>query len=413
MSLSLFLTHKKVCCQQCALRIRSTLFVRIGAKKCTGVGSRMEEDMKPSGIGGQAVIEGVMMRNKSVFAVAVRTPEKKIVVEKSEFTGLNDSGKIGKIPVLRGVTAFIDSLRIGMKTLTYSASFYEEEEEKKKGKTSEKKEAVLMGITMVAAVMVAVAIFILLPFYVSTLLEGVIPAAPLRGLIEGVIRVVLFIGYVKAISMMEDIRRVFMYHGAEHKTINCVENGLELTVENVKNQSRVHKRCGTSFLLVVMLISILFFLFIVVDNIWLRMLLRLVLIPVIAGVAYEFIKLAGRSENKVVEVLSKPGLWLQGLTTKEPDENMIEVAIASVEAVFDWKDFIGAKEEEEAVEEEKSEEAAEEETVEVVKEETVQNSSEEIEMVDIEEDEDEILKALDRFFEDPLTVEEEDGEDKE
>jgi uncharacterized protein YqhQ len=159
-------------------------------------------------------------------------------------------------------------------------------------------------------------------------------------LLEGVIRLVIFIGYVALISLMKDIRRVYMYHGAEHKCINCIEHGMDLTVDNVRKSSRFHKRCGTSFLLIVMLVSILFFMFIRVDSPILRVVLRLLLIPVIAGVSYEFIRLAGRSDNAVVNLLSKPGLWLQGLTTKEPDDEMIEVGIASVEAVFDWKPYV-------------------------------------------------------------------------
>lgn len=197
-----------------------------------------------------------------------------------------------------------------------------------------------MGLVMVLAVIVAIAIFVIAPFLVSESLRRVVRSAQLRGLIEGVIRVVLFVVYVKLISLMEDIKRVFMYHGAEHKSINCIENGLELTVENVRRQKTQHKRCGTSFLLVVMFVSILFFMFIVVRNMWLRMALRILLIPVIAGISYEFIRYAGSHDNVVSNILSKPGLWLQGLTTAEPDDPMIEVAIASVNAVFDWKNFV-------------------------------------------------------------------------
>lgn len=353
--------------------------------------------MKPSGIGGQAVIEGVMMRNREAYAVAVRTQDKKIEIDKGNFHTLGSENKFLKIPVIRGVLAFVDSLRLGMKTLTFSASFFEEEEEK--NPRNEKKESILMGITMVLAVVIAVGIFILLPFFISNLLSRVISSAALCGLIEGVIRVALFVGYVKIISRMEDIRRVFMYHGAEHKTINCVENGLNLTVENIRRQSRVHKRCGTSFLLFVMLISILFFMFIVVDSLWIRMVLRIVLIPVIAGVAYEFIKLAGRSESKVIGVLSKPGLWLQGLTTKEPDDDMIEVAIASVEAVFDWRAFL-------AEDNSSIEAATEVETEEpsVSYKSDITKADDGIEIISVEESEedDAILKALDRYFEDPV-----------
>lgn len=257
------------------------------------------------------------------------------------------------MPVLRGVFSFIESLVLGMQTLTYSASFFEDEEvdEKKKEPITEeerrrqeqkekKQENVMMGGTVVLSIVLAVAIFMMLPYYLSTLFQKVITSQWLIALTEGVIRLVIFIGYVALISLMKDIRRVYMYHGAEHKCINCIEHGMDLTVENVRKSSRFHKRCGTSFLLIVMLVSILFFMFIRVDSPILRVVLRLLLIPVIAGVSYEFIRLAGRSDNAVVNLLSKPGLWLQGLTTKEPDDEMIEVGIASVEAVFDWKPYV-------------------------------------------------------------------------
>lgn len=374
--------------------------------------------MKSSGIGGQAVIEGVMMRNKAEYAIAVRKPDKEIEIKKEKCSDPKSRNTFLKLPLVRGVVAFIESLKLGMQTLTYSASFLEEEEEtdKKQEKTEEEKkkdeakENILMGLTVMLSVVIAIAIFVLLPFFISEALRKVIPSIQLRGLIEGVIRVALFVGYVKAISLMKDIKRVFMYHGAEHKTINCVENGLELTVENVKKQSKCHKRCGTSFLLIVMLISILFFLFIVVDNMWIRMVLRLLLIPVVAGVAYEFIRLAGNSDSKVIAVLSKPGFWLQSLTTSEPEDDMIEVAIASVDAVFDWKSYIAQVQEEqvkETLEEETAEEVpVEEETEEetpvekAVEEEEV---SEDLEMVGLEETEedDEILKNLDYVFSSP------------
>jgi uncharacterized protein YqhQ len=348
--------------------------------------------MKNSGIGGQAVIEGVMMKNGSQCAVAVRKPNHEIEIKKDTKTSLCDKHKIASLPVIRGMVILVESLSNGMSTLNYSASFYEEEEEKKERteeqkKKDEKKENVVMGLLMVVAVIAAIGIFVAVPFFISESMKKIIRSAQMRGLLEGIIRVALFILYVKLISKMEDIRRVFMYHGAEHKSINCVENGLELTVENVKKQNMVHKRCGTSFMLVVMIISILFFMFIVIENIWLRMIFRILLIPVIAGVAYEFIRFAGNHDGAIINLLSKPGLWLQSLTTKEPDEDMIEVAIASVEAVFDWKKFI-AKETGIADEEEVAEEKVDEEV--------------EILSIDSEDDEDdEILKALDRYFEAP------------
>lgn len=303
--------------------------------------------MKYSGIGGQAVMEGVMMKNKDKYAVAVRKPDHEIEVMVSEYTGMIKNEKIKNMPILRGVFNFIDSLVLGMQTLTYSASFYEEEEDEKKTektakqeKRDKQKENVMMGGTVVLSIVLAVGIFMMLPYFISSFFQRFITSRLLLGLLEGAIRLTIFIGYVALISLMEDIHRVYMYHGAEHKCINCIEHGMDLNVENVRKSSRLHKRCGTSFLLIVMLISILFFMFISVDSALLKVVYRLLLIPVIAGVSYEFIRMAGRSDNAVVNLISKPGLWLQKITTKEPDDEMIEVAIKSVEAVFDWKSYV-------------------------------------------------------------------------
>ena len=317
--------------------------------------------MRYSGIGGQAVMEGVMMKNQEKYAVAVRTPDQEIVVETSTYEGRIKNKKIRNMPILRGVFSFIESLVLGMKTLTFSASFFEEEEDEKSGsrkaekragakkpapteeeqkKKEKRQENVLMGGTVAISIVLAVAIFMVLPYYISVFFQRFITSQTLLALLEGVIRLTIFIGYVAAISLMPDIKRVYMYHGAEHKCINCIEQGMDLTVENVRKSSRLHKRCGTSFLLIVMLISIVFFLFIRVDNRILQLLLRLVLIPVIAGVSYEFIRLAGRSDHMLVNLFSKPGLLLQRITTREPDDSMIEVGIASVEAVFDWKAYV-------------------------------------------------------------------------
>lgn len=311
--------------------------------------------MRYSGIGGQAVMEGVMMKNQEKYAVAVRKPDHEIEVFVSEYNGIVKNKNIRNMPILRGVFSFIESLVLGMKTLTYSASFFEDEEDAKKKQEREKlseeqrahleqkdkkKEDAMMGGTLIFSVIFAVAIFMVLPYYISLFFQRFTQSHMLIALLEGVIRLAIFIGYVAAISMMEDIRRVYMYHGAEHKCINCIEHGLDLTVENVRKSSKEHKRCGTSFLLIVMVISIFFFMFIDVKSRVLRLLLRILLIPVIAGVSYEFIRLAGRSDNAFVNLLSKPGLWLQHLTTREPDDEMIEVGIASVEAVFDWKSYV-------------------------------------------------------------------------
>ncbi len=259
--------------------------------------------MRYSGIGGQAVMEGVMMKNQEKYAVAVRKQDQEIVVETSTYEGLIKNKKIRNMPILRGVFSFIESLVLGMKTLTFSASFFEEEEDEKSGSRKEKRagakkpapteeeqkkkekrqENVLMGGTVAISIVLAVAIFMVLPYYISVFFQRFITSQTLLALLEGVIRLTIFIGYVAVISLMPDIKRVYMYHGAEHKCINCIEQGMDLTVENVRKSSRLHKRCGTSFLLIVMLISIVFFLFIRVDNRILQLLLRLVLIPVIAG----------------------------------------------------------------------------------------------------------------------------------
>lgn len=305
-----------------------------------GVFAMDGKNMKYSGIGGQAVMEGVMMKNQEKYAVAVRKPDQEIVIEVSEYQGLISNKKIKNIPIIRGVFNFIESLVLGMKTLTFSAAFFEEDEAKVKKQVSKKKEDMTMYGTVALSIVLAVAIFMILPYYISLFFRNVIESQMVVALLEGLIRLIIFIAYVMGISLMPDIKRVYMYHGAEHKCINCIEHGMELTVENVKKSSRQHKRCGTSFLLIVMLVSIVFFMFIRVDNGVLRLLLRLLLIPVIAGVSYEFIRLAGRSDNLIVNLLSKPGLWLQKLTTREPDDSMIEVGIASVEAVFDWKSYV-------------------------------------------------------------------------
>ncbi len=298
-----------------------------------------------SGIGGQAVIEGVMMKNKSEYAVAVRKPDGQIEIKKSKSTSLRDKHKGFDIPIIRGVVTFIESFTMGMGVLNYSASFYEDDEKKdmteEQKKKAEKKDSILTVLIMILAIILAIGIFVLAPFFAMEALKKVIPSEMLRGFLEGVLRVIIFIAYVKLITLVEDIKRLFKYHGAEHKSINCVENGEDLTVENVKKQSTEHRRCGTSFLLFVMVVSILFFMFIIVGAVWLRMLLRILLIPVIAGLSYELIRFLGSHEGKVVYVISRPGMWLQRLTTAEPDDEMIECAIASINAVFDWRAFQG------------------------------------------------------------------------
>ncbi|MCI8981993.1 MAG: DUF1385 domain-containing protein [Hungatella sp.] len=304
--------------------------------------------MKYSGIGGQAVIEGIMMKNKQEYATAVRKPDGEIEVEKDTYVSMTEKVKLFSLPFIRGVFSFADSMILGMRTLTFSASFFEDDEEEEPGriekwldeKFGEKLEKVLMPAVMAFSVVAAVVIFMILPLGISSLIRPLVGSDTVMAFLEGLIRLGIFIAYIKVISNMEDIRRTFMYHGAEHKCINCIEHGLELNVDNVRASSKQHKRCGTSFLIIVMMISIVFFMVVRVDGFFLKMISRILLIPVIAGVSYEFLRLAGRSDSKIVNLLSKPGMWMQNMTTKEPDDSMIEVAIAAVEAVFDWRAYL-------------------------------------------------------------------------
>ncbi len=308
----------------------------------------MEEKLPKGALGGQAVIEGVMMRGKSRYSVAVRRPDKKIEVKLHNNKSLSEKYVVARIPFIRGIVNFVESMTVGMKTLSYSSSFYEEDEEETKADKfikevfKEKAESVIIGLTLCLSVIVAIALFMLLPAAIGEFIGKWVDSRMLLSVIEGGIRLFIFIVYVILISQMEDIKRVFMYHGAEHKTINCYESGDALTPENVAKHSRYHKRCGTSFLFIVMVVSIFIFMFITADQMWLRFLLRLLLIPVVAGISYEFIKLAGKNDNLIMNILSRPGMWIQKLTTKEPDEEMIQVAIISVESVLYGKDYVKA-----------------------------------------------------------------------
>lgn len=300
-----------------------------------------------SGIGGQAVLEGVMMKNKDDYAVAIRKPDGEIEVEIDVFRGTMHDKKIKEVPFIRGIFNFADSMILGMRTLNYSASFYEDEEasetalDKALNKISGgKAEKILMSFVTVCSVVLAVGLFILLPFFLSSLLSRYVRNESFLAIIEGAIRIAIFMIYIVGISLMKDIHRLYQYHGAEHKCINCIEKGHLLTVHNVMRSSRIHKRCGTSFMFFVVFVSIILFFFIRVDNPVYKVLLRLALIPVIAGISYEIIRLAGRSDNILVKIISAPGMLLQRLTTKEPDESMVEVAITSVEAIFDWKAYL-------------------------------------------------------------------------
>lgn len=290
-----------------------------------------------SGIGGQAVLEGIMMKNQEKYAVAVRKPDGRIAVETENTQGILEGNRLKELPFIRGVFNFIDSMMLGMKCINFSASLYDGEEEKEDGGKGDKLATVLISLFSVAF---AVGIFVVLPTYLTSFFVKSLKNESLRAIIEGVLRILIFIAYILLISIMKDIRRLFRYHGAEHQCINCIEKGRPLTVRNVMRSSRLHKRCGTSFIFFVFLVSIVLFFFIRVDNPLLRVLLRIVLMPVVAGISYEIIRLAGRCDNLFVKILSAPGMGIQLLTTKKPDKDMVEVAIAAVEAVFDWKKFL-------------------------------------------------------------------------
>ena len=304
--------------------------------------------MKYSGIGGQAVIEGIMMKNQSDYATAVRKPDGEIEIQKEQYVSMTDKVKFCSLPFIRGVFNFVDSMILGMRTLSFSAGFYEDDEDSEPGPFEmwldkvfgEKVEKALMAAVMVISVVMAIGIFMVLPLLIAGGFRQFVASPTVMAILEGCIRIGIFVAYILLISRMEDIRRTFMYHGAEHKCINCIEHGMTLTVDHVRQSSKQHKRCGTSFLIIVMVISILFFMVIRVETVWLRIVSRILLIPVIAGVSYEFLRLAGRSDSALVNFLSKPGMWMQNLTTKEPDDSMIEVAIAAVNAVFDWKAYL-------------------------------------------------------------------------
>lgn len=300
--------------------------------------------MKSSNIGGQAVLEGVMMKHKNEYAVAVRTPDGSITVEKGTYVSVVRSHtKLLKIPFVRGIFNFIDSMVLGMRSLTFSAEFIEEEEKEMTEKEAAKKakaDSIMSGLITAVSFVIAIIIFMIVPYFLSTLLKNIVSSNTVRILLEGVLRILIFVAYIWLISKMEDISRLYQYHGAEHKCINCIEHGMPLTIENVRKSSKEHKRCGTSFLMFVMIVGIVLLFFVQTESHVLRIVIRIALLPVIAGISYEIIRLAGNSDHFLITLLSKPGLWLQGLTTKEPDDSMIEVGIASVEAVFDWKKYL-------------------------------------------------------------------------
>lgn len=312
--------------------------------------------MKPSNIGGQAVMEGIMMRHMDKYAVGVRRPDKEIEVKIEDYKSVFGTSPILKKPLIRGVVSFVDSLVVGMKCLMYSAeiagdeedeeeqkenaSLSEEELAKKKEKENKAFQWMLYG-TVAFAIVLSIGLFMLLPYALASLCRKVGASEFVVTVVEAFVKLALFMGYMLLISRMKDIQRTFMYHGAEHKCINCVESGLPLTVENVMKSSRLHRRCGTSFLFLVMLVSIvLHFVFVLVPSYWVRLFGRLLMVPVVAGVSFEIIQWAGRTDTTCARIMSKPGLAMQHLTTKEPTPDMAEVAIKAVEAVFDWRAYL-------------------------------------------------------------------------
>ena len=309
---------------------------------------RPEENMKKTYIGGQAIIEGVMMRGRKVCAMAVWSSKTEITIEKMPVSDLPNRVKLFKLPIFRGMAAFFDSLITGTKILNRSAEIAWDAVEEEEPSEFEKKMEKLFGakfsdimiyISVVISLMIGIALFVALPVFVGNLFKPYLPGQWLLGVIEGLIRLAIFMIYLTIISHMKEVKRLFKYHGAEHKTINCFEAGDPLTVENVRKHSREHRRCGTSFLFFVVIVSIIVGLFIRVDTLWLRILIRLLLLPVVSGLSYEILRAAGKSDAGWIRILSAPGLLCQRLTVKEPDDSMIECAIASVNAVFDWRQW--------------------------------------------------------------------------
>lgn len=296
---------------------------------------------KLQNVGGQAVIEGVMMKNQDTYAVCVRNNNKEIITDVKEYVSLTKRFKFLGIPFLRGIIAFGESMVLGMKILTYSAEFFEVEDTQESKfdewvntKFGDKANDILIGISVILALIMAVGLFVLLPLGISQLLKPLLPSARWINFSDGMIRVAVLLIYVSLISKMKDIQRVFQYHGAEHKSINCYESGLELTVENAKKQTRLHKRCGTSFLLYIVVISVFVLTLINAQTIWMRFVVRIVMLPVIAGISYEVLKLLGKSTSPILGIFTKPGLMLQNLTTQEPDDEQLEVALEALKAVL-------------------------------------------------------------------------------
>lgn len=301
----------------------------------------MEKKEHITSIGGSAVMEGVMMRGPKEIATAVRKPDGEIEIDRRAISSLVTKYHVNKIPVIRGVFAFFDSMISSIRSLMWSAEFVDLEDDSESKfdkwlteKFGDKVKDIVIYFSLFISVIFSVGLFFVLPHFITSFLENFIKSNLIKTLIEGVIRISIFLGYVLLASRMEDIKRVFQYHGAEHKTIFCYEAGLDLTVENARSMSRLHPRCGTSFLVYVMIISIILFSFVSWGNMWVRLGMKLLLLPVVAGISYEIIRWAGRSKNKVVCVISRPGMWLQNITTREPDDSQLEVAIESMKAVL-------------------------------------------------------------------------------
>lgn len=303
----------------------------------------MNEKKHKTSIGGAAVMEGVMMRGPKEIATAVRKPDGEIELDKRAISLLASKYHVNKIPVLRGVFSFFDSMICSIRALMWSAEFFDMEGEEQSqskfekwlsDKLGDKIKDIVIYFSVFVSLVFSIGLFFILPNLITGFLAGFVKGNALKTLIEGVVRIAIFLGYIVLVSQMEDIKRVFQYHGAEHKTIFCYEAGLPLTPENARTMPRLHPRCGTSFLVFVMIISIILFSFISWDNIWMRLCLRILLLPVVAGLSYEIIRLAGRSESAAVRLISKPGMWLQKITTREPDDSQLEVAIAAMQAVI-------------------------------------------------------------------------------
>jgi len=294
-------------------------------------------------IGGQALIEGIMMRGPKKQSIVVRKQDGELETKISDIKTPKNKNSILRWPIIRGTVNFLSSMVTGVKALTYSAEFFPEEEISEPSKldlwldkhlSNEKAEKAIIYISVVLGCLLSVGLFILLPTILAGWVSKLIPAAWVCNILEGAFRIILFIGYMWLCTKMKDIKRIWMYHGAEHKTINCYEQGLELTVENVRKQTTRHPRCGTSFMFLVMIVSILVFSVVSWNNVFIRMLLRIVLLPLVVGISYELIKIAGRYDNWFTRIISAPGKALQALTTAEPDDSMIEVAIEAMKLVI-------------------------------------------------------------------------------